>query len=367
MKRSPTSESCAGPSGSWKTFRPSSSIRVKWWWCPFAETPVNGFGMNEACRPWLRPDGGADLAVGGDVVGGAHRPVEAEVELELAGGVLVVAVAHVEPHRLPVGDHVEDHRAELLELVDVVAPGLGDALGLRALLGDLHPHHLRLDPAEERVAQLLLDVVGDPLQVLAGVGVEQLAGLGVVAVAVDAGDPLVPGQDREGVEVGDRGQLGLLGPEADVVVLAIGEEVSGGPVDELVAALGDLREPARNDSLAVDVAADRDLLEEDVLDPLALDQLGDLGDLLGAPGGLASLLQRLRGGLDLGRVEHSLHLRRDVPLFRSGHFRLLSSVCEAGRSPLYARAGQKGTNGSRPHPRGAARSSQLANSRRAAG
>ena len=55
--------------------------------------------------------------------------VEAEVELELAGRVLVVAVAHVEAHRLAVGDDVEEHRTQLLELVDVVAVGLGHALG----------------------------------------------------------------------------------------------------------------------------------------------------------------------------------------------------------------------------------------------
>ena len=171
----------------------------------------------------------------------AHRAVEAEVELELARGVLVVAVAHVEPHRLAVGDDVEDHRAQLLELVDVVAAGLGHALGRSALLvGQLQPHHLGLDPAQERVAELLLDLVRDPLQVLARVGVEQLAGLGVVAVAVDPRDPLVPGQACEGVEVGDRRQLGLLGAEADVVVLAVGEQVGGRSVDELVAALGHL-------------------------------------------------------------------------------------------------------------------------------
>jgi hypothetical protein len=110
---------------------------------------------------------------------------------ELAGRVLVVAVAHVEPHRLAVGDDVEDHRPQLLELVDVVAPGLGHALGRVAVLGELQPHHLGLDPAQERVAELLLDLVRDPLQVLARVGVEQLAGLGVVAVA-EPGRPAAP-------------------------------------------------------------------------------------------------------------------------------------------------------------------------------
>ena len=184
----------------------------------------------------LAPDGGAHLAVGGDVVGRAQRPVEAEVQLELAGRVLVVAVAHVEAERLAVLDDVEQHRAELLELVDVVAVGLGDALGHLAVRGRLQPHHLGLDPDQELVAELLLELVGDPLEVLARVGVEQLAGLGVVAVAVDARDALVPRQHRERVEVGDRRELGLLGAEADVVAVAVGEQVRGRAVDELVAA-----------------------------------------------------------------------------------------------------------------------------------
>ncbi len=105
----------------------------------------------------LAPDGRADLAVGRDVVGGAQRPVEAEVQLELAGGVLVVAVAHVEAERLAVFDDVEQHRTQLLELVDVVAVGLGDALGHLAVGGPLEPHHLGLDPDQELVAELLLE------------------------------------------------------------------------------------------------------------------------------------------------------------------------------------------------------------------
>ena len=197
----------------------------------------------------LARDGGADLAVGGDVVGGADRAVEAEVELELAGGVLVVAVAHVEAHPLAVVDHVEQHRTQLLELVDVVAVGLGDALG-GAVLAPAHPHHLGLDPDHEVEPELGLELAHHPLQVLARVGVEQLARLGVVAVAVDPGDALVPREDRERVEVGDRRQLGLLRPEADVVAVAVGEQVGGRAVDELVAPLGDLREERGDDALA---------------------------------------------------------------------------------------------------------------------
>ena len=128
------SDSCAGPSGSWKTLLPSSSKSVKWWWWPLALTPVNGLGMKRRQQAVLAADRGADLAVGRDVVRRPHGAVEAEVQLELAGRVLVVAVAHVEAERLAVLDHVHQHRTELLELVDVVAVGLRDALGRLARL-----------------------------------------------------------------------------------------------------------------------------------------------------------------------------------------------------------------------------------------
>ena len=80
--------------------------------------------------------------------------------------------------------------------------------------------------------------------------------------------------------------------EADVVAVAVGEEVRGRAVDELVALLGDLREEARDDALAHDAAGDRDLLEEDVLDALGLDASRELLDLLAAAGLVARLLER---------------------------------------------------------------------------
>ena len=236
---------------------------------------------------------GADLAVGGDVVGRLDGAVEAEVQLELAGGVLVVAVGHVEAELLAVFDDVEEHRTQFLELVDVVAVGLGDALGQRAVLGLLEPHHLGLDADQEAVAELLLELRHDALEVLARVGVEELARLGVVAVTEHARDARVPRELGEGGEVRDGRELGLLGAEADVVAGAVGEEVGGGAVDELVALLGDLREEGGDDALAHHAAGDGDLLEEDVLDALGLDPLDDLLDLLAPAGLVASLLERL--------------------------------------------------------------------------
>ena len=173
----------------------------------------------------LASDGGADLTVCGDVVSGAQWTVEAEVQLELAGRVLVIAVAHVEAERLPVVDHVEQHRTQLLELVDVVAVGLGDAGRRRAIVAAPQPHHLGLDADQELEPELLLELVRDAPQVLARVCVEQLPGLGVVAVAVDPSHARIPREHGEGVEVGDGRKLGLLGPEADVVAVAVGEQV----------------------------------------------------------------------------------------------------------------------------------------------
>jgi hypothetical protein len=140
--------------------------------------------------------------------------------------------------------------------VDVVAVRLGDALGRLARQRLLEPHHLRLDADQELQPQLLLELMRDPLEVLARVRVEQLAGLRVVAVAVHARDARIPGQHLEGVEVRHRGELGLLGAEADVVAVAVGEEVRGRAVDELIALLGHLREERRDDALAHDAARD---------------------------------------------------------------------------------------------------------------
>ena len=258
----------------------------------------------------LARDGRADLPVGGKRVGGAQRTVEEEVELELARRVLVVAVGRRDAELLAVLDDVEDDLAQLLELVDVVAPRLRQALHVVRVVRPAHPHHLGLDPAEERVAELLLDFVRDSLQVLAGVGLERQAGLRVVAVAEDPGDPRVPRQLRERLEVGDRRELGLLGAEADVPVVPVDEEVGGRAVDELVALLGDLLPLGRDNALAVDVTRDGDLLEEDVLDAAFVDELADLPDLLQPIWIVPSLLERREGIVDGPLAEDALNLRR---------------------------------------------------------
>jgi hypothetical protein len=74
---------------------------------------------------------------------------------------------------------------------------------------------------------------------------------------------------------------------------AIDEQVGGGAVHELVALLGDLREEGGDDALPHHAAGYRHLLEEDVLDALGLDPLGDRLDLLTASGLIAGLLERL--------------------------------------------------------------------------
>src|SRR5919201_2693057 len=260
----------------------------------------------------LARDGGADLAVGRQVVGGPDRAVEEEVQLELARRVFVIAVGRVEAEPLAVVDHVENDLPELLELIDVVEPRLRDALGLVRVFGLLEPHHLGLDPAQERVAELLLDLVHDPLQVLARVGLEQLPGLRVVAIAEDPRDPGVPRKRPERVDVRDGGELGLLRPEADVAVLLVHEEVGGRAVDELVAGFRDPLPLRRRDALPIDVPGDRDLLEEDVLDPVFVDVLADLVDLLSADVIVPFLLERRVRICDRALREHLLDLGRTL-------------------------------------------------------
>ena len=207
----------------------------------------------------------------------------------------------------------------------------GACAGLRLL----EPHHLGLDADQELQPELLLELVRDLLEVLARIGVEQLAGLGVVAVAVHARDARIPRQHRERVEVGDRGQLGLLRTEPDVVAVAVGEQVRRRAVDELVALLRDLREERRDDALAHHAAGDRDLLEEDVLDALGLDPAGDLLDPLAPAGRAARLLQRRRRGRDAGRAQHGVHRAAEGMTCR-GH----ATVALHGSSPCSSGSGK---------------------------
>jgi hypothetical protein len=92
--------------------------------------------------------------------------------------------------------------------------------------------------------------------------------------------------------------------------VAVDEEVGGGAVDELVAGLGDVLPLGRGDPLAVHVARDGDLLEEDVLDAPLVDQLPDLSDLLEASRIGAGLLERRERIRDRPLREHALHLGR---------------------------------------------------------
>ena len=67
---------------------------------------MNGLRHEAGDEAEFARDLGADLAIGRQPVAGAQRVVEREVELELAGRVLVVALDHVETHCAAVLDHL---------------------------------------------------------------------------------------------------------------------------------------------------------------------------------------------------------------------------------------------------------------------
>ena len=54
---------------------------------------------------------GANLAVGGQPVGGAERIVEHKIKLKLARRVFMIALDHVEAHRLTVFNHAHEDRS----------------------------------------------------------------------------------------------------------------------------------------------------------------------------------------------------------------------------------------------------------------
>ena len=66
----------------------------------------------------------ADLAIGCEPVRGAQRVVEGEIELELTGRILMIALDHVEAHLPAIFDDPHIDGPQALELVDVIAIGL---------------------------------------------------------------------------------------------------------------------------------------------------------------------------------------------------------------------------------------------------
>ena len=90
----------------------------------------------------------------------------------------------------------------------------------------------------------------------------------------------VPGQDAERLGLGDADQLARLGSVADVVALAVDEQVRRRPVDELEALVRDVLPVRRRDALAHDATRDGDELVVHVLDAGGVDLLADLLDRL---------------------------------------------------------------------------------------
>ena len=240
------------------------------------------------------------------------------------GRVLVIALDHVQAHRVRVLDHLVDDRLELAELVDVVAVGLRHALeGGRAVLVGLEPDHLGLEAGAQVHARALRELGLDQLEVVAAVGREVGAAVLDVLAAAEAGAPDardlgVPRQHLERLGLGQADELGGLGAVADVLAVPVDEEVGGRAVDELEA-LARHRLPVRGGhALAHDPARDRDELVVDVRHARSVDLLAHVLDQLIAPRGTHELFEvgRHQRPPDLARPAH--HARIATVLARCG-------------------------------------------------
>ena len=232
---------------------------------------------------------GADLAVGRQPVGRPQRIVIGEIELELAGRILVIALDHVEAHLAAIVDDAEIDRTQALELIDVIAIRIGIAAGRLAVLVLLEPHHLGLGTVPELEPMLLLEQVVDAAEIAARVRGQERAWLGALLAvseqrAPHARHPLVPGELHEGVGLGDADQLGGLGPVAEILAAPVDEQVHGGAVDELEALLGNAFPMVGGDALAHDAAGHRHELQVKIVDAELVDLLADLLDELLALG-----------------------------------------------------------------------------------
>ena len=244
-----------------------------------------GLGHEAGEGPQLTAHLLADLAVGGETVGGQLSPVEVEVQLQLSRGVLVVALNHVQAHGLGILHHLVDQRLELGELVDVVTVGLGHPLHSGLAIGvGLQPHHLRLGAGTQVETRLFLEGLVDPLQVATTVRGQEHSAVDLLLAAPEQGAEHpgrlgVPGELHEGVDLGHADQLAGLRAIADVLAVAVDEQVGRGPVDQLEALVGDGAEVLSRDALTHDAPGDGHELAVQVLDAVGLDLSFNLGHL----------------------------------------------------------------------------------------
>ena len=119
----------------------------------------------------------ADLPIGGQPVGGPERIVIGEIQLELPRRILVIALDHVEAHLPAIVDHPHIDGPEALELVDVVAIGIGIAAVRLTVLVLLQPHHLRLGAMSKLESMLLLELIVDAAEIAARVGGQERTGI----------------------------------------------------------------------------------------------------------------------------------------------------------------------------------------------
>ncbi len=236
------------------------------------------------------PDLATDLPVGGEPVGRLVGMIEVEVQLELAGRVLVVALDHVEVHRLAVLHDLVDQRLQLGELIDVVAVRLRLALDGGLAVGvDLQPHHLGLGAGSKVQTGVFGELRVDALEVAPAVRREERAAVDFLFPPAEQRAPHtgglgIPRQDVEGLGFGDPDQLACFRPVADVIAVAVGEQVGGGPVHQLEAGVRDALPVGGGDALAHDATRHRDELVVHVLDALFDDLALHRLDRLGAAG-----------------------------------------------------------------------------------
>ena len=204
-----------------------------------------GLGHEARERTQLPANLLAHLTVSAQPVGGEFGPVEVEVEFELPGCVFVVALDHVETHRLAVLDHFVDQRLQLRELIDVVAVGFGQTLdGRFAVFVGSQPHHLRLATGTKMQSVLGFELGVDALEVASAVRGEESSAVDFFLTPTKQRAPnpcraTVPRQRHKSLRFGEADQLAGLRPVTDVFTVTVGEQIRGGAVDELEAFAGD--------------------------------------------------------------------------------------------------------------------------------
>ena len=144
----------------------------------------------------------------------------------------MIALDHVQPHRMTVVNHFQKNRTQRFKLIDVITIRIRKTAVRFTIFAAFQPHHFRLGTHSKIHLVLILELLMESFQIAATIGRQRLAWIfSFFTIAEtnteDTSHALIPRQLTKRFRIRNADQFHRLGAITDVVPIAIDEKIGG--------------------------------------------------------------------------------------------------------------------------------------------